>query len=150
MFSKCIYCDKLHLCTNREKYHKSTIGSRWRQQISEAILPLITEDTRLRNLYQKWSVLTPTEKVLIDEQEAFRDCIDLYMPLKEAMIQWETVQDTQGAPGFEQGLYTFTCDSQLEEELYGVVHKMDEIVKSITKGNLKVSNQREQDFSYNK
>uniref|UniRef100_T1HV16 Uncharacterized protein n=3 Tax=Rhodnius prolixus TaxID=13249 RepID=T1HV16_RHOPR len=132
MFSKCIYCDKLHLCTYREKIHRSLITSRrWRERMSEALLPLMITDDRLKGIFHRWNLLTSSEKAAIDEQIEASEYLDIYSSVKEALTRWENIQDVQGAPGFEPGTYAFTCDSRLDEELPNVLKKMELLVKAI-------------------
>lgn len=73
-------------------------------------------------------MLSADERKSIDENIITRERFDLYIPLKRAMKHWELVQDTQGAPGFENGLFAFTCDSHLDEELATLVTRVENLI----------------------
>ncbi|XP_046736842.1 uncharacterized protein LOC124405731 [Diprion similis] len=83
---------------------------------------------RLKQLFLSWSLLSTEERSQLDS----RVCTwynpsrrQLYKPLREALIRWENVQDTQGAPGCEPGMVSFSCDPQLEEELVNVICSLE-------------------------
>uniref|UniRef100_A0A0A9YXI8 Ribonuclease S-2 n=1 Tax=Lygus hesperus TaxID=30085 RepID=A0A0A9YXI8_LYGHE len=133
MLVKCNYSDKLHLCTSQERW--STPGVTWADQLTEAIVSSIPEETKLRDLFVKWCALRPDERLYVDENINTRERFDLYLPLKRALGHWETIQDTQGAPGFEAGVYGFTCDPHLEEELTNIVCRIETVIDRILLGN---------------
>ncbi|KAG7207874.1 hypothetical protein KM043_009471 [Ampulex compressa] len=83
---------------------------------------------RLKRLFLYWSQLGNDEKQQLDAKVATwysSSRRQLYKPLQEALIRWETVQDTQGAPGCEPGMVSFSCDPQLEEELVSVICSLE-------------------------
>ncbi|KAF6201226.1 hypothetical protein GE061_005673 [Apolygus lucorum] len=133
MLVKCNYNDKLHLCTSQERWPNP--GVTWADQLTEAIVSSIPEDNKLRDLFIRWCTLRPDERLYIDENVTTRERFDLYLPLKRALCHWETMQDTQGAPGFEAGMYGFTCDSHLEEELTNIVCRIETLIDRVLMGN---------------
>ncbi|XP_048509805.1 uncharacterized protein LOC105691159 [Athalia rosae] len=83
---------------------------------------------RLKQLFLSWSLLSPDEKLQIDTKVCSwfnPGRRQLYKPLQEALTRWENVQDTQGAPGCEPGMVSFSCDPQLEEELVNVICSLE-------------------------
>ncbi|XP_015591292.2 uncharacterized protein LOC107265902 [Cephus cinctus] len=106
------------------KYMDETIF----EQICDAIFTLIPEVPRLKQLFLSWSLLNFEEKQQLDEKVKTwynPSRRQLYKPLREALIRWENLQDTQGAPGCEPGLVSFSCDPQLEEELVNVICSLE-------------------------
>ncbi|XP_034184937.1 uncharacterized protein LOC117606515 isoform X1 [Osmia lignaria lignaria] len=98
------------------------------EQICDTIFVLIPEVPRLKQLFLSWSQLGTEDRVQLDAKVASWCCPNrrqLYKPLQEALIRWETVQDTQGAPGCEPGMVSFSCDPQLEEELVSVIYSLE-------------------------
>ncbi|XP_012139278.2 uncharacterized protein LOC100874845 [Megachile rotundata] len=98
------------------------------EQICDTIFVLIPEVPRLKQLFLNWSQLGTDDRVQLDAKVASWCCPNrrqLYKPLQEALIRWETVQDTQGAPGCEPGMVSFSCDPQLEEELVSVIYSLE-------------------------
>ncbi|XP_031827865.1 uncharacterized protein LOC116424923 [Nomia melanderi] len=98
------------------------------EQICDTIFVLIPEVPRLKQLFLSWSQLGTEDRALLDAKVADWCCPSrrqLYKPLQEALIRWETVQDTQGAPGCEPGMVSFSCDPQLEEELVSVICSLE-------------------------
>ncbi|XP_017787378.1 PREDICTED: uncharacterized protein LOC108570101 [Habropoda laboriosa] len=98
------------------------------EQICDTIFVLIPEVPRLKQLFISWSQLGTEDRVQLDEKVANWCCPNrrqLYKPLQEALVRWETVQDTQGAPGCEPGMVSFSCDPQLEEELVSVIYSLE-------------------------
>lgn len=54
---------------------------------------------RLKQLFLSWSQLGTEDRVQLDAKVANWCCPNrrqLYKPLQEALVRWETVQDTQG------------------------------------------------------
>ncbi|KAK6629013.1 hypothetical protein RUM43_002830 [Polyplax serrata] len=101
-------------------------------KISEAIFNLIPEVTRLKELFQNWDKLDEEEREFIDTQvEKWNSPahVQLYKTVKKALNRWGKVQDTEGAPGCEPGWFTFSCDSQLEEELINVLQTVENLLK---------------------
>ncbi|XP_054009452.1 uncharacterized protein LOC128892865 [Hylaeus anthracinus] len=83
---------------------------------------------RLKQLFLTWSQLGTEDRSQLDDKVANWCCPNrrqLYKPLQEALVRWETVQDTQGAPGCEPGMVSFSCDPQLEEELVSVICSLE-------------------------
>ncbi|XP_076683920.1 uncharacterized protein LOC143376969 [Andrena cerasifolii] len=98
------------------------------EQICDTIFVLIPEAPRLKQLFLSWSQLGTEDRVQLDAKVANWCCPNrrqLYKPLQEALVRWETVQDTQGAPGCEPGMVSFSCDPQLEEELVSVICSLE-------------------------
>ncbi|XP_033196660.1 uncharacterized protein LOC117160197 [Bombus vancouverensis nearcticus] len=98
------------------------------EQICDTIFVLIPEVPRLKQLFLSWSQLGIEDRVQLDAKVANWCCPNrrqLYKPLQEALVRWETVQDTQGAPGCEPGMVSFSCDPQLEEELVSVIYSLE-------------------------
>ncbi|CAK9817708.1 hypothetical protein ANTPLA_LOCUS9429 [Anthophora plagiata] len=98
------------------------------EQICDTIFVLIPEVPRLKQLFINWSQLGNEDRVQLDAKVANWCCPNrrqLYKPLQEALVRWETVQDTQGAPGCEPGMVSFSCDPQLEEELVSVIYSLE-------------------------
>lgn len=94
----------------------------------------ISTVTRLKDLFQKWDLLDDDEKEFIDMQiEKWNspEHKQLYKTVKQALIKWGKVQDTEGAPGCEPGYYTFSCDAQLEEELVKVLQTIESLLRRI-------------------
>ena len=82
----------------------------------------------MKQLFLSWSQLGTEDRVQLDAKVANWCCPNrrqLYKPLQEALVRWETVQDTQGAPGCEPGMVSFSCDPQLEEELVSVICSLE-------------------------
>ncbi|KAK6627324.1 hypothetical protein RUM44_009801 [Polyplax serrata] len=114
-------------------------------KISEAIFNLIPEVTRLKELFQNWDKLDEEEREFIDTQvEKWNSPahVQLYKTVKKALNRWGKIQDTEGrqcpavtptgfegAPGCEPGWFTFSCDSQLEEELINVLQTVENLLK---------------------
>ncbi|XP_076237008.1 uncharacterized protein LOC143180877 [Calliopsis andreniformis] len=98
------------------------------EQICDTIFVLIPEVPRLKQLFLSWSQLATEDRAQLDAKVANWCCSSrrqLYKPLQEALVRWETVQDTQGAPGCEPGMVSFSCDPQLEEELVSVICSLE-------------------------
>ncbi|KAK9299532.1 hypothetical protein QLX08_007447 [Tetragonisca angustula] len=98
------------------------------EQICDTIFVLIPEVPRLKQLFLSWSQLGTEDRIQLDAKVANWCCPNrrqLYKPLQEALIRWETLQDTQGAPGCEPGMVSFSCDPQLEEELVSVIYSLE-------------------------
>ncbi|XP_076302393.1 uncharacterized protein LOC143220670 [Lasioglossum baleicum] len=98
------------------------------EQICDTIFVLIPEVPRLKQLFLSWSQLGIEDRMQLDAKVANWCCPNrrqLYKPLQEALVRWETVQDTQGAPGCEPGMVSFSCDPQLEEELVSVIYSLE-------------------------
>ncbi|KAL0279695.1 UNVERIFIED_CONTAM: hypothetical protein PYX00_001195 [Menopon gallinae] len=102
------------------------------EKISEAIFNLIPEVTRLKELFQNWSLLDEDGKRFVDLQVGKWNSpghIQLYETVKQALTKWGKVQDTEGAPGCDPGWFTFSCDIQLEEELINVLQTVENLLK---------------------
>ncbi|XP_076653456.1 uncharacterized protein LOC143359404 [Halictus rubicundus] len=100
------------------------------EQICDTIFVLIPEVPRLKQLFLSWCQLATEDRVQLEAKVANWCCPNrrqLYKPLQEALIRWETVQDTQGAPGCEPGMVSFSCDPQLEEELVSVIYSLEQL-----------------------
>ncbi|XP_043262077.1 uncharacterized protein LOC122402939 [Colletes gigas] len=98
------------------------------EQICDTIFVLIPEVPRLKQLFLSWSQLCREDRIQLDAKVGNWCCPNrrqLYKPLQEALVRWETVQDTQGAPGCEPGMVSFSCDPQLEEELVSVICSLE-------------------------
>ncbi|XP_033327457.2 uncharacterized protein LOC117221011 [Megalopta genalis] len=98
------------------------------EQICDTIFVLIPEVPRLKQLFLSWSQLAVEDRAQLNAKVANWCCPSrrqLYKPLQEALIRWEAVQDTQGAPGCEPGMVSFSCDPQLEEELASVIYSLE-------------------------
>ncbi|OAD57450.1 hypothetical protein WN48_02001 [Eufriesea mexicana] len=90
------------------------------EQICDTIFVLIPEVPRLKQLFLSWSQLGIEDRVQLDAKVANWCCPNrrqLYKPLQEALVRWETVQDTQGyimgAPKFTQEILVIPKYSQL-------------------------------------
>ncbi|XP_075229559.1 uncharacterized protein LOC142329109 [Lycorma delicatula] len=129
---------KQHICYQK-KYNDPKVAD----QICEAIFMLIPGVARLKELFLGWSLLPPKDRETIDEQLQQPDMYYLYRPLKEALIRYEIIQDTQGAPGCEPGLVSFSSDPQLEEGLTEVIHKLEDLLETVQK-------QDSDEFKYSK
>ncbi|XP_076160067.1 uncharacterized protein LOC143143077 [Ptiloglossa arizonensis] len=107
------------------------------EQICDTIFILIPEVPRLKQLFLSWSQLGTEDREQLDAKVENWCCPSkrqLYKPLQEALVRWETVQDTQGAPGCEPGMVSFSCDPQLEEELVNVICGLELLFTKNRKG----------------
>ncbi|XP_022189748.2 uncharacterized protein LOC111048195 [Nilaparvata lugens] len=108
----------------KNKYSEPEIA----EEICEAIFMLIPGVNRLKELFLGWSTLPQKDRELIDERLKHPDLSFLYKPLREALTRYESVQDTQGAPGCEPGMVNFFGDPQLEEGLTAVIQKLEHLL----------------------
>ncbi|RZF32425.1 hypothetical protein LSTR_LSTR001889 [Laodelphax striatellus] len=115
------------------------------EEICEAIFMLIPGVTRLKELFLGWSTLPQKDRELIDEKLQHPDFSHLYKPLREALIRYESVQDTQGAPGCEPGMVNFFGDPQLEEGLTAVIQKLEHFLTVIASHRLESDGSEDSD-----
>ncbi|KAK2584248.1 hypothetical protein KPH14_006659 [Odynerus spinipes] len=91
------------------------------------IFSLIPQAPPLKQLFLNWSALNLKERARLDVKILLWCCPkrrQLYKSLREAMIRWENIQETQGAPGCEPAMIP-SCYSQFEEELGNLVCNLE-------------------------
>ncbi|PSN31592.1 hypothetical protein C0J52_22468 [Blattella germanica] len=136
MLSRCVHGDQ-NACLFNGKLalmRKKGMDDKDAEQICEAIFMLIPEVQRLKELFLCWSLLDSDERAELDSQIhkwVSPERAQLYKPLREALCRWELVQDTQGAPGCEPGMVSFSCDPQLEEEIVNVIYTLETLLDKL-------------------
>ncbi|XP_043502291.1 uncharacterized protein LOC122524217 [Polistes fuscatus] len=97
------------------------------EEICEIIFDLIPQAPQLKQLFLNWSELNDRERTRLDVKSLLWCCPkrrNLYKSLREAMIRWENIQETEGAPGCEPSTIPSRY-SHLEEELGNLVFNME-------------------------
>ncbi|XP_035738346.1 uncharacterized protein LOC118448764 [Vespa mandarinia] len=97
------------------------------EEICDVIFDLIPQAPSLKQFFLNWSALNHKERTRLDIKSRLWCCPkrrQLYKSLREAMIRWENIQDTEGAPGCEPSMIPSRY-SQLEEELGNLVCNLE-------------------------
>ncbi|KAI4500063.1 hypothetical protein M0802_004933 [Mischocyttarus mexicanus] len=97
------------------------------EEICDIIFDLIPQAPQLKQLFLNWSELNDRERARLDVKSLLWCCPkrrQLYKSLREAMIRWENIQDTEGAPGCDPSTIPSRY-SHLEEELGNLIFNME-------------------------
>lgn len=111
---------------------KGELSDRDAETICDTLIVLIPEVEDLKDVFLRWCALDRLSRAIVDasaQNWKSRTRSLLYRPVREALRRWEFIQDTQGAPGFEPGLITFSCEPEFEEELSGVIYDLGKLIE---------------------
>ncbi|GLV46650.1 hypothetical protein CBL_11507 [Carabus blaptoides fortunei] len=113
-------------------------------RLCRVFFSLICSVPRLAELFQQWCTLDEEEKSELDNvvmDVLGEDYLARYSAIREALMRWDIVQDTEGAPGFTKyGIFDHFITDETEPEVMKVVKTIEQFIKQITEAKCNLYN----------